>query len=111
MATRLRFSPGRLRGRAVLRDPAEGERASPLELFFDLTFVVAVNRASAPAPRVAGRPRRPGRARIRGGLLATWWAWMNFTWFSSTHDADDVPRADDGELVAVGTGSYVARDA
>ena len=39
---------GRLRGRAVTRDPDEPYRAStPLELFFDLTFVVAVARASA----------------------------------------------------------------
>ena len=36
-----------LRGRAVTRDPEEEHRAStPLELFFDLTFVVAVGRVA-----------------------------------------------------------------
>ena len=30
MTTQLRFRPGRRRGRAVPRDPAEGERASTL---------------------------------------------------------------------------------
>ena len=25
-------------------------------------------------------------------FFAVWWAWMNFTWFNSAHDADDVPQ-------------------
>ena len=25
------------------------------------------------------------------GFFGVWWAWMNFTWFASAHDADDVP--------------------
>ena len=31
---------------------------------------------------------------VVGFLMAffgVWWAWMNFTWFASAHDADDVP--------------------
>ena len=24
-------------------------------------------------------------------FFGIWWAWMNFTWFASAHDADDVP--------------------
>jgi len=23
-------------------------------------------------------------------FFAIWWAWMNFTWFASAYDADDV---------------------
>ena len=24
-------------------------------------------------------------------FFAIWWAWMNFTWFASAYDCDDVP--------------------
>ncbi|GAA3223385.1 hypothetical protein GCM10020216_036220 [Nonomuraea helvata] len=24
-------------------------------------------------------------------FFAIWWAWMNFTWFASSYDTDDVP--------------------
>ena len=75
------------------RDPAEVHRAStPLELLFDLTFVVAVARAGfelrdALAQGHAGHALA-GYAVVFFGL---WWAWMNFTWFASAYDTDDVP--------------------
>lgn len=84
----------RLRGRAVLRDPDEGHRAAtPLELFFDLVFVVAVGRAAAALHHQLGAGH-VGDALIGFATMffALWWAWMNFTWFSSAHDADDVPH-------------------
>jgi low temperature requirement protein LtrA len=84
---------GRLRGRAVTRDPDEPDRAStPLELFFDLTFVVAVARASAALDHelVEGHVA-DGVWGFVGVFFAVWWAWMNGTWFASAHDADDVP--------------------
>ncbi len=89
-----RLSTDRLRGRAVVRDPAEEARAaSSLELLFDLTFVVAVNQASA------GLVHELLAGRVADGVIgfamvffAVWWAWMNFTWFSSAHDADDLPH-------------------
>jgi low temperature requirement protein LtrA len=84
---------GRLRGRAVTRDPDEQYRAStPLELFFDLTFVVAVARASAALHHeLAGGHVADGVWGFVGVFFAVWWAWMNATWFASAHDADDVP--------------------
>ena len=94
MAIRLRLTPDRLRGRAVLRDPAEDARAaSPLELLFDLTFVVAVSRASAALHHelLAGHIAQ-GVVGFAAVFFAVWWAWMNFTWFMSAHDADDVPQ-------------------
>ena len=54
------------------RDPHEPHRAStPLELLFDLCFVVAVAQAAAePAPRHRRRPRRRTRVlRLRDGVL------------------------------------------
>lgn len=74
------------------RDPEEpGRAATPLELFFDLVVVVAVALAAD----------RLHHALIEGIGFATllnfglvffgiWWAWVNFTWFASAYDTDDV---------------------
>ena len=41
--------------------------------------------------------RSPKRTPLRGSsgyamvFFAIWWAWMNFTWFASAYDCDDVP--------------------
>lgn len=82
----------RLRGRGVVRDPGEQHRAStPLELFFDLTFVVAVSRAAAALHHeLAIDHVADGVAGFVGVFFAVWWAWMNYTWFASAHDSDDV---------------------
>jgi low temperature requirement protein LtrA len=83
---------GRLRGRAVVRDRDEDHRTStPLELFFDLTFVVGVGRAAEALHHelVAGHILH-GIIGFAGVFFAVWWAWMNFTWFASAHDSDDV---------------------
>jgi low temperature requirement protein LtrA len=75
------------------RDPTLGRRtSSPLELFFDLTFVVAVAEAGSAFQHglVGGKA---GSVLVGYPLVffAIWWAWMNFTWFSSAYDTDDVP--------------------
>ena len=78
---------------AVVRDPEEAFRtATPLELFFDLCFVVAVAQASASLHHelVEGHIA-DGVVGFLMGFFGVWWAWMNFTWFASGHDADDVP--------------------
>ena len=82
----------RLRGRAVTRDPAQQHRAaSPLELLFDLTFVVAVSRAAAALHHeIATDHIAEGIVGFGTVFFAIWWAWMNFTWFASAHDSDDV---------------------
>jgi low temperature requirement protein LtrA len=79
------------RMRARRRD--EAHRAStPLELFFDLSFAAAVAQAGQQLVHTlaAGEPEHG----ITGYLLvffAIWWAWVNFTWFASAYDTDDVP--------------------
>jgi low temperature requirement protein LtrA len=77
----------------VVRDPGEEHRTStPLELFFDLTFVVAVSRASAALHHeLATDHVAEGLVGFAGVFFAVWWAWMNYTWFASAHDSDDVP--------------------
>jgi hypothetical protein len=75
------------------RDPDEAHRAStPLELLFDLTFVVAVARAGFEL-RDALALGQAGLALARYAeiFFGLWWAWMNFTWFASAYDTDDVP--------------------
>jgi len=77
----------------VARDTAESARAAtPLELFFDLCFVVAVAKASGRLHH-ATADGGAGAAVVSYVLVffAIWWAWMNFTWFSSAYDNDDVP--------------------
>ncbi|MFD6187310.1 low temperature requirement protein A [Streptomyces goshikiensis] len=75
------------------RSRKEGHRAStPLELFFDLCFVVAV--AQAGRQLVHALAEDHVGAGITGYLFVffgVWWAWMNFTWFASAYDVDDVP--------------------
>ncbi len=75
------------------RDRDEPHRAStPLELLFDLCFVVAVGRAGL------ALEDQLGHGHAAAGVIsyvmiffAIWWAWMNFTWFASAYDCDDVP--------------------
>src|SRR6187402_3508026 len=75
------------------RSPHEPHRAAtPLELLFDLVFVVAIAQAAA------GLHHSIAEAHVLAGLagylmvfFAIWWAWMNFTWFASAYDCDDVP--------------------
>jgi low temperature requirement protein LtrA len=77
----------------VPRSPTEAHRvATPLELFFDLVFVVAVNFAATALHHDLSEDH------IRHGILsflpvffAIWLAWLNFTWFASAYDVDDVP--------------------
>jgi low temperature requirement protein LtrA len=77
----------------VGRDPDQPHRAStPLELLFDLCFVVGVSQA-------AGRLHHAltlgeyahGLDSYLAVFFAIWWAWVNFTWFASAFDTDDVP--------------------
>ncbi len=77
----------------VARDPHEPHRAAtPLELLFDLCFVVAVAQVAARLHHglAAGHagPALLGYAMV---FFAIWWGWMNFSWFGSAYDNDDVP--------------------
>jgi low temperature requirement protein LtrA len=74
------------------RDPEEPHRvATPLELLFDLCFVVAIAQAAR------GLHHGIGAGHVADALIAyamvffgIWWAWMQFTWFASAYDSDDV---------------------
>ena len=74
------------------RSREESHRAAtPLELFFDLCFVVAVAQAGAELVHaIAEGHAGEGLGYYALAFFAIWWAWMNFTWFASAYDNDDV---------------------
>ena len=84
--------PG-IRTRMSGRSTDEAHRASsPLELLFDLTFVVAIAQvATQLAEHIAEATHVAGVGPYLMVFFAIWWAWMNFTWFASAYDTDDVP--------------------
>jgi low temperature requirement protein LtrA len=64
----------------------EGERVTPLELFFDLVFVLALTQCTA---LMARTPTWEGLLR---GLLALgmlWWAWVGYAWLTSVVDPEE----------------------
>jgi len=64
--------------------------ATPLELFFDLCFVVAVAQAAVPLHHAISEDHVwDGVTSYLMIFFAIWWAWMNFTWFASAYDTDD----------------------
>jgi len=73
------------------RDPHEKHRsATPLELFFDLTFVIAFGVAGSQfAHEIAEAHFGAGLLGFSFAMFAVIWAWINFTWFASAYDTDD----------------------
>jgi low temperature requirement protein LtrA len=77
--------------RMIGRDPGEKHRsATPLELLFDLTLVVAFAQAGSEAAHLIAE------GHIASALwafvfvmFAVCWAWINFSWFASAFDTDD----------------------
>ena len=73
------------------RDPSEDHRgATPLELLFDLTFVIAFGAAANELANLLAEGHIG--AGVLGFSFATFgiaWAWINFSWFASAYDTDD----------------------
>ena len=85
-------SGGAWRRPMVARATDEEHRsATELELFFDLCFVGAVAQAaSALHHQITEGHVGDGVVGYAMVFFAIWWAWMNFTWFASAYDTDDV---------------------
>ena len=73
------------------RDPDEAHRvATPLELLFDLTFVVAFGVAASELAHLLVEGHVvAGLASFVFVTFAVCWAWVNFSWFASAYDTDD----------------------
>lgn len=79
------------RARMGGRDPHEAGRvATPLELLFDLTFVVAYGMVADELAHylVEDHIKTALLGFALGGFSITW-AWINFSWFASAFDVDD----------------------
>jgi low temperature requirement protein LtrA len=87
MAERTTHTVRRMSG----RDPREsGRGATPLELLFDLTFVIAYGAAADQlAEQIAHHHIREGLIGFGFAVFAVTWAWIFWTWFSSAYDTDD----------------------
>ncbi len=79
------------RRRMTGRDRHESHRtATPLELLFDLTFVIAFGLgASQFAHAVAEGHWVSGLLGFIFAGFGICWAWINFSWFASAYDTDD----------------------
>jgi len=63
---------------AVMR---EGERVKPLELFFDLVFVLAITQCTA---LIVASPTWTGLTEAVVVLALLWWAWTGYAWLTSS---------------------------
>ena len=64
-----------------------GELVSPLELFFDLVFVLAVTQCST---LMAHDPTWRGIAHGLVVLGLLWWSWVGYAWLTSVVDPDEI---------------------
>jgi low temperature requirement protein LtrA len=73
------------------RNPSQSHRsATPLELLFDLAFVLAIGQASGSfAHLLAEGHIASALAGFTFAMFSICWAWINFTWFASAYDTDD----------------------
>jgi low temperature requirement protein LtrA len=76
-----RVRTGRLT--AVLR---EEERVTPLELFFDLVFVLAITQCTA---LMAALPTWEGLAKGLLVLGVLWWSWVGYAWLTSVVNPEE----------------------
>lgn len=74
-----------------MRDHTVSERAStPLELLFDLCFVVAVAFLAAELHHgVAAAHSGPALTAYLMLFIPVWWAWMSFSWYATAFSHDD----------------------
>ena len=64
----------------------EEERVTPLELFFDLVFVLAITQCTT---LMAASPDWPGLVRGLFVLTVLWWTWTGYAWLTSVVDPED----------------------
>ena len=64
----------------------EEERVTPLELFFDLVFVLALTQCTT---LMATDPTWAGMARGLLVLAVLWWSWVGYAWLTSVVDPEE----------------------
>jgi low temperature requirement protein LtrA len=74
------------RGSRLAATPRDGERVTPLELFFDLVFVLAITQCTA---LMYHHPTWSGLAQGLLVLGMLWWAWVGYAWLTSVIDPEE----------------------
>jgi low temperature requirement protein LtrA len=74
------------RSRRLSATRREGERVTPLELFFDLVFVLAITQCTA---LMADHPTWDGLVQGLLVLGVLWWAWVGYAWLTSVIDPEE----------------------
>jgi low temperature requirement protein LtrA len=64
----------------------EGERVTPLELFFDLVFVLALTQCTT---LIAHTPTWEGMLKGLLVLGLLWWSWCGYAWLTSVVDPEE----------------------
>jgi low temperature requirement protein LtrA len=81
------MASGSQSGRARLSAaPREEERVTPLELFFDLVFVLAITQCTA---LMSHHTTWEGVAQGLLVLGMLWWAWVGYSWLTSVIDPEE----------------------
>ena len=62
------------------------ERVTPLELFFDLVFVLAITQCTA---LMSAQPTWTGIAKGILVLGVLWWCWVGYAWLTSVVDPEE----------------------
>ncbi len=74
------------RGPRIAATLRQGEAVKPLELFFDLVFVLAITQCTA---LMADNPTWEGLAQGLLVLAVLWWAWVGYAWLTSVVDPEE----------------------
>ncbi len=74
------------RARRLTARQRDGESVSPLELFFDLVFVLGFTQCTA---LMADEPTWEGLAKGLLVLGVLWWSWVGYAWLTSVVDPED----------------------
>jgi low temperature requirement protein LtrA len=76
----------RPRARRLSPEMRERETVKPLELFFDLVFVLGFTQCTA---LMTGNPTWEGVGQAMLVLAALWWAWTAFAWLTSVVEPEE----------------------
>jgi low temperature requirement protein LtrA len=74
------------RTRRISTARREEETVTPLELFFDLVFVLAFTQCTA---LMADEPTWSGLAKGLLVLGVLWWSWVGYAWLTSVIDPEE----------------------
>ena len=79
-------APPRSQPRRLSPALREGETVKPLELYFDLVFVLGFTQCSA---LMADDPTWGGLGRGILALAVIWWAWIAYAWLTNLIDPEE----------------------